>query len=177
MGLEAASFISGLDSANPTATDPKSQGDDHLRLIKAVLKATLPNANAAINPTPTEFNTLVGTTGAVAFTPLAGVAVGGGITKLTTKYYHVAMQLTNNTGGGLSGLGNVSLGSFAGTLAHAYEYLICAVYPTTVYDYAMLLAQQNGGNVDLKLNLGSSGSFINWPNTSLLMVNGILVMA
>ena len=49
MALESASFISGLVSANPPGTDVISQGDDHLRLIKTVLKASLPNANAAIN--------------------------------------------------------------------------------------------------------------------------------
>ena len=49
MSLESASFISGLVSANPPGTDAISQGDDHIRLIKTVLKASLPNADAAIN--------------------------------------------------------------------------------------------------------------------------------
>jgi len=49
MALESASFISGLVSANPPGTDAISQGDDHLRLIKTVLKASLPNADAALN--------------------------------------------------------------------------------------------------------------------------------
>jgi len=49
MALESAAFISGLVSANPPGTDAISQGDDHLRLIKTVLKASLPNADAAIN--------------------------------------------------------------------------------------------------------------------------------
>ena len=49
MALESASFISGLVAANPPGTDAISQGDDHLRLIKTVLKASLPNADAAIN--------------------------------------------------------------------------------------------------------------------------------
>ena len=49
MALESASFISGLVSANPPGTDAISQGDDHIRLIKTVLKASLPNADAAIN--------------------------------------------------------------------------------------------------------------------------------
>jgi len=49
MALESASFISGLVSANPPGTDAISQGDDHLRLIKTVLKASLPNADEAIN--------------------------------------------------------------------------------------------------------------------------------
>lgn len=66
MGLEAATFISGLVATNPVgATDPKAQGDDHLRLVKSVLQSTFPNANAAITPTPTEFNRLVGVTGPV----------------------------------------------------------------------------------------------------------------
>jgi len=66
MGLESATFISGLVATNPVgASDPKAQGDDHLRLIKSVLQSTFPNANAAINPTPTEFNRLVGVTGPV----------------------------------------------------------------------------------------------------------------
>lgn len=38
MSLEAASWIKDLVSSNPEGTDPKSQGDDHLRMIKAVLK-------------------------------------------------------------------------------------------------------------------------------------------
>jgi len=49
MALESASFISGLVSANPPGTDAISQGDDHIRLIKTVLKATLPNGYQAMN--------------------------------------------------------------------------------------------------------------------------------
>lgn len=47
MGLESATYVDDLNSANPTATDQKSQGDDHLRLLKAVLKATFPNSTKA----------------------------------------------------------------------------------------------------------------------------------
>lgn len=48
MGVEAATFISQLNTAFPDgAIDPKSQGDNHLRLIKAVLQATFPYANSA----------------------------------------------------------------------------------------------------------------------------------
>lgn len=46
-GVEAATWVGDLNTANPDATDPKGQGDDHLRLIKAVLKTTLPNASKA----------------------------------------------------------------------------------------------------------------------------------
>lgn len=47
MGLETATFISGLNTSWPQAGDTKSQGDDHLRLIKSVLNATFPNASKA----------------------------------------------------------------------------------------------------------------------------------
>lgn len=44
MGLETGTFISDLTTAWPLASDQKRQGDDHLRLIKTVVKNTLPNA-------------------------------------------------------------------------------------------------------------------------------------
>ena len=39
MGLESADTIAELNPSWPTGSDPKSQGDDHLRLIKGVLQA------------------------------------------------------------------------------------------------------------------------------------------
>lgn len=42
MALETGTYISDLVAANPTPGDPKSQGDDHLRLIKSILKVTFP---------------------------------------------------------------------------------------------------------------------------------------
>jgi hypothetical protein len=40
MSLETGSYVNDLVITNPTNTDPKSQGDDHFRLIKTVLKNT-----------------------------------------------------------------------------------------------------------------------------------------
>lgn len=66
MGLEAASYISQLDTANPGGSDAYSTADDHLRLIKAVLKTQFPNLGAAaVSPTAAELNVLAGSTGAV----------------------------------------------------------------------------------------------------------------
>jgi microcystin-dependent protein len=56
MGLETTTYIDGLVSTNPTGSDVKSQGDDHIRLIKAALKATFPNINAAVTSTPATLN-------------------------------------------------------------------------------------------------------------------------
>lgn len=48
MGLEAATFLNDLVATNPDgAVDPKSEGDNHLRLLKAVLKATFPGMAGA----------------------------------------------------------------------------------------------------------------------------------
>jgi hypothetical protein len=47
MGLETASFINDLVVTNPTATETKSQGDDHLRVIKTALKGSFPTSTKA----------------------------------------------------------------------------------------------------------------------------------
>lgn len=43
MGLEVATYISSLVSTNPTGGDNASDGDNHLRLLKAVLQSSFPN--------------------------------------------------------------------------------------------------------------------------------------
>lgn len=45
MGLESASFLSDLNSSWPLGSDNKTQGDDHLRLLKSILQATFPGAD------------------------------------------------------------------------------------------------------------------------------------
>ena len=49
MSLESATTIAQLVASNPTPTDPKSQGDDHLRLIKSVLQNSFPNFTGPID--------------------------------------------------------------------------------------------------------------------------------
>jgi hypothetical protein len=56
MALETASFINGLNSGNPQSTDSVSQADDHIRLIKATIKATFPNITGAVTKTQAEIN-------------------------------------------------------------------------------------------------------------------------
>lgn len=47
MALESGSYIDDLTITNPVGTDSKSAGDDHLRLIKKVVKATFPGMAGA----------------------------------------------------------------------------------------------------------------------------------
>lgn len=66
MTVETASYISQLDPTFPASGDPKSEGDNHLRLVKTVLKTQFPNfGTAAMNATTTELNYMVGVTSLV----------------------------------------------------------------------------------------------------------------
>ena len=65
MGLETSTYINGLVATNPTASDEKSQGDDHLRLIKSTVLSTFPNVAGAVTPTHTELNYVDGVTSAI----------------------------------------------------------------------------------------------------------------
>ena len=42
MTVETATNISQLNASYPAASDPKSEGDDHIRLVKSTLQATFP---------------------------------------------------------------------------------------------------------------------------------------
>lgn len=52
-------FIDALNVDNPLNTDRKSQGDDHLRGIKNVLKNTFPNLSAVVVATADQLNSII----------------------------------------------------------------------------------------------------------------------
>jgi hypothetical protein len=63
MALETATYISQLTATNPTASDPVSEGDNHLRLIKSVLQSQFTTLGAAaVTTTAAELNLLDGKT-------------------------------------------------------------------------------------------------------------------
>lgn len=63
MGLEVATFINELVITNPVgATDPKSQGDDHLRLLKSTIKNSFTGVTGAVTASQAELNILDGAT-------------------------------------------------------------------------------------------------------------------
>lgn len=59
MPLETASYINQLDAANPLGSDPIASGDDHIRLIKAALKATFPNVAGVVNATNAQLDNAI----------------------------------------------------------------------------------------------------------------------
>jgi len=78
MALESATYISDLNTSNPTSTDVISQADDHLRLIKAAIKTTFPNISGAVNSTHTELNLLDGLVATDIVMPTGSIIVYAG---------------------------------------------------------------------------------------------------
>lgn len=117
MGLETATFINGLVESNPTSSDSANQGDNHLRLIKTVLKNTFPNLTGAVTATQAQLNT--------PYLPLAGGTLTGGVTGTTAAFPGgVTGPLTGNAstatalqtartinGVAFNGTANISFGS------------------------------------------------------------------
>ncbi len=56
MALESATYIDGLNVANPASGDGFGQADDHLRLLKQVLKNTFPNITGPVTQTQQKLN-------------------------------------------------------------------------------------------------------------------------
>ena len=57
MPLETGEFITDLVITNPLGTDPKSQGDDHLRLLKKTVQQSFPAIDAAVTNDSATINT------------------------------------------------------------------------------------------------------------------------
>ena len=67
MGVETATYISELSATNPLGTDPISQGDDQIRLVKSVLQSQFTSLGAAaVTGTAAELNLIDGYTGTTA---------------------------------------------------------------------------------------------------------------
>ena len=56
MPLETALYIDTLQPDWPLGTDPESQGDDHLRMLKQVLQNTFPNLTEAVTGSAAALN-------------------------------------------------------------------------------------------------------------------------
>lgn len=78
MGLETGTFIDSLVATNPVgATDPKSQGDDHLRLIKSTILASFTGITGAMSMTHTQLNNAAIKDEANVFTAVQRISTTG----------------------------------------------------------------------------------------------------
>lgn len=126
MGLETGTTISDLDESWPTAEDPVSQGDDHIRLIKQVLKDQFQGAglglgdglDAPVYASAMELNQTIGATAnfqnqiddinAQTFVPAGTVMIFGqanapdGWTALSSASGSYLRMVAGGSGGGSS---------------------------------------------------------------------------
>lgn len=98
MALETGSYIGNLVATNPTGADPKSQGDDHIRLLKTALLNCFAGFTGAVLVTGTDGGA------ANAYTVTPTTAVPGYVARMVVAFSPTA----NNTGAStinISGLG------------------------------------------------------------------------
>jgi len=95
MGLESATYLDELVTTNPVgSTDPKSQGDNHLRLIKSALKSTFPGLagrawrvqtkSADYQLIATDNMSVIAASAAITFSALAAATLGNGYVVILT---------------------------------------------------------------------------------------------
>jgi hypothetical protein len=65
MPVDSATTIAALNTALPTAADPKSEGDDNFRHIKTVLKAAFPNVAGPVAASDVELSYVDGVTSSI----------------------------------------------------------------------------------------------------------------
>lgn len=150
MGLESGLLIKDLDAANPESTDKRRFGDDHLRLIKAVLKYQFVNVQAQLLPTDEEFNYLVGVTSSIQ-------------TQLDSKLESVSIDLTpyaqravRNVWGATQQHAPIALGNVSGIVNCNFALTTC--YTLTLAGATTLTFSnlEEGQEVTLKVTQGSN---------------------
>lgn len=93
MPLETATYISDLVTSNPAASDPLSNADDHLRLLKATAKATFAHTGQLTN-TDNQIIAAAGTAAKPAYSFAAEPTLG---------FYRSAAGVVAFTGGRIAG--------------------------------------------------------------------------
>lgn len=107
MALESGTYVKDLVSTNPPGTDAISQGDDHIRLVKSVLKNSFPsNSNAPIVPdisgNANKFMTVNSGASATEWATIAASDLGSG-TADSTKFLRGDLSW-QSAGGGIAGI-------------------------------------------------------------------------
>lgn len=122
MALEGATYISQLVPTNPDGGDDRSQGDDHIRLIKSAIKNTFPNINNVVNATDEQLNAATETgvlcfpgmivmwSGTIGTIPsgwklcngVGTISTGGAVPNLTDKFIIGTATAPGTTGGAAS---------------------------------------------------------------------------
>jgi len=115
MGLETGTYVGDLVITNPTSSDPKSQGDDHLRLIKSVLRESFAGFTGAVIVTGTDGGA------ADAYTLTPATALAAYVTRMLAIFIPTATNATTTPTLNISGLGAKTITTQAGTALAASD--------------------------------------------------------
>ena len=123
MAIETFGAINALVATNPTATDNVSEGDDHIRGIKATLQTTFPNVTGAITATETELNYVDGVTSNIQ-TQLANINTD--LVNDTTPQLGGSLDLNGNA---ITGTGAIPSANLTGALPAISGAALTGVQP------------------------------------------------
>ena len=183
MGLEAntsSTYINGLVGTNPTTADPLSEGDNHLRLIKDVLKRSFPAVTGAVTVSNNQINNGIADTSTAT-----NVATPSTLVKRDASGNFSATVITSNFIGNLIGdmqgdiyasnginriLNNGTDGTdaiFTGTAAKASAIEVDGV--SADVEHRMVFGEDNDGiNAPEYLYKDSAANFTYNPSTNAL---------
>lgn len=133
MPLETGTYIDSLNPSNPGNTDPLSQADDHLQLLKSTIKATFPNVAGAITGTHTAINTKI-SEGAAAITsngsvPSLSTGITGSEVKTLIGVVEPAISSDGSTPSLTAGIDAGEVRALIGAAPAATTATLSAVYP------------------------------------------------
>lgn len=165
MGIETTTYISGLVATNPLSTDPKSQGDDHIRLIKAAILATFPNINGAVSATDEEISFLAGVTSAIQTQINTKVTSGGALGTPSSG------TLTNCTADGTDAVGfknipqNSKSASYTLVASDAGKHIFHPSADTTARTWTI------PANASVPYTVGTAITFINQTSAGVITIS------
>ncbi len=170
MALETGNYINDLVITNPTSSDPKSAGDDHLRLLKKTLKETLNGFTGAILVTGTD----TGNATAHVLTPSTALI---GYTPMLCLLYLPAITNTGAVTVNVSGLGAKSIKTMYGADPTAGD-IVANVPMLLMYNGTNFLLLAGAGFMGLTGNQTLTGNLTITGNetvTGTITVNNIVI--
>lgn len=167
MPLETGNYVANLVATNPTSTDPKSAGDDHLRLIKTALLQSFAGFTGAILVTGTDG----GAADAYTLTPATSLLAYG--TRMLVAFSPVASNATTTPTLDISGLGAKMIKRVDGDAVAAGELASGVVYLLTYDGTDFLLAGPTKHYIDqlsfsgaLPAQFSNGGKYLRTDGTS-----------
>ena len=142
MALETVVNIADLNATNPTSSDPKSQGDDHIRNLKTALLNDFAGFTGAVMVTGVDG----GAVNAYTLTPANAVIAYG--TKMAVVFAPTVTNTATSTIN-ISGLGARYIYRVDGSAVIAGDLVVGSAYKLTYNGTAFLLQSVTKNYIDL----------------------------